>query len=102
MLAYYCGIGTFVGPKSPGSAYVVMHHLMGEHAGAGGWGFIRGGMGTITQAIAAYGRAKGLDIRTDCGGRRDRHRERPRHRRDARRRHSLSRAGRREQRRAPS
>ena len=45
VLAYYCGIGTFVGPKSPGSAYVVMHHLMGEHAGAGGWGFVRGGMG---------------------------------------------------------
>jgi phytoene dehydrogenase-like protein len=64
VLAYYCGIGTFVGPKSPGSAYVVTHHLMGEHAGAGGWGFIRGGMGTITQAIAAYGRSKGLEIRT--------------------------------------
>ena len=66
VLAYYCGIGTFVGPKSPGSAYVVTHHLMGEHAGAGGWGFIRGGMGTITQAIAAYGRSKGLEIRTDA------------------------------------
>ena len=66
VLAYYCGIGTFVGPKSPGSAYVVTHHLMGEHAGAGGWGFIRGGMGTITQAIAAYGRTKGLAIRTNA------------------------------------
>ena len=66
VLAYYCGIGTFVGPKSPGSAYVVTHHLMGEHAGAGGWGFIRGGMGTITQAIATYGRSKGLKIRTDA------------------------------------
>ena len=66
VLAYYCGIGTFAGPKSPGSAYVVMHHLMGEHAGAGGWGFVRGGMGTITQAIAAAGREKGLVIRTDA------------------------------------
>ena len=66
VLAYYCGIGTFAGPKSPGSAYVVMHHLMGEHAGAGGWGFVRGGMGTITQAIAASGREKGLVIRTDA------------------------------------
>lgn len=65
VLAYYCGIGTFVGPKSPGSAYVVMHHLMGEHAGAGGWGFVRGGMGTITQAIAAFGREKGLVVKTD-------------------------------------
>ena len=66
MLAYYCGIGTFVGPKSPGSAYVVSHHLMGEHAGAGGWGFIRGGMGSITQAIASYGRSKGLEIRVNA------------------------------------
>ena len=66
VLAYYCGIGSFVGPKSPGSAYVVMHHLLGEHAGAGGWGFIRGGMGTITQAIASYGRSKGLEIRTNA------------------------------------
>ena len=59
VLAYYCGIGTFVGPKSPGSAYVVMHHLMGEHAGAGGWGFVRGGMGAITQAIAALRHGEG-------------------------------------------
>jgi phytoene dehydrogenase-like protein len=66
VLAYYSGIGTFVGPKSPGSAYVIMHHLMGEHAGAGGWGFVRGGMGTISRAIAASGREKGLEIRTDA------------------------------------
>ena len=66
VLAYYCGIGSFVGPKSPGSAYIVTHHLMGEHAGAGGWGFIRGGMGTITQAIASYGKSKGLEIRTNA------------------------------------
>ena len=63
-LAYYSGIGTFAGPRTPGSAYVIMHHVMGEHAGAGGWGFVRGGMGTITQAIAAYGRTKGMEIRT--------------------------------------
>ena len=49
VLAYYACIGTFAGPKSPGTAYVIMHHLMGEHAGAGGWGFIRGGMGAITR-----------------------------------------------------
>ena len=66
VLAYYCGIGTFVGPKSPGSAYVVMHHLMGEHAGAGGWGFVRGGMGSITQAIARSGQEKGLACKTEC------------------------------------
>lgn len=66
VLAYYASIGTFAGPKSPGSAYVIMHHIMGEHAGAGGWGFIRGGMGGITQAIAASGRRFGLAILTDA------------------------------------
>jgi len=66
VLAYYASIGTFAGPKSPGSAYVIMHHIMGEHAGAGGWGFIRGGMGSITQSIAASGRRFGLEILTDA------------------------------------
>ena len=66
VLAYYASIGSFMGPKSPGSAYVIMHHVMGEHEGAGGWGFIKGGMGSITQAIAGYGRTKGMDIVTDA------------------------------------
>ena len=66
VLAYYSGIGTFAGPRTPGSAYVIMHHVMGEHAGAGGWGFVRGGMGTITQAIAAAGRERGMEIRTEA------------------------------------
>ena len=38
ILAYYASIGTFAGPRSPGTAYVIMHHVMGENAGAGGWG----------------------------------------------------------------
>ncbi|MDI1345536.1 MAG: NAD(P)/FAD-dependent oxidoreductase, partial [Pseudolabrys sp.] len=45
LFGYYASIGTFAGPKSPSTAYVLLHHVMGEHAGAGGWGFIRGGMG---------------------------------------------------------
>ena len=64
VLGYYCSIGTFAGPKTPGSAYVVLHHLMGEHEGAGGWGFIRGGMGAISGAIAASGHRHGMEIRT--------------------------------------
>ena len=64
VLAYYASIGTFAGPKTPGSAYVIMHHIMGEHEGAGGWGFIRGGMGKITEAIAAYGATVGLEVVT--------------------------------------
>ena len=64
VLAYYASIGTFAGPKTPGSAYVIMHHIMGEHQGAGGWGFIKGGMGAITQSLAASAREKGVDIVT--------------------------------------
>jgi phytoene dehydrogenase-like protein len=67
VLAYYASIGTFAGPKTPGSAYVIMHHIMGENAGAGGWGFIRGGMGGITQAIASSVRAYGGEILTNSG-----------------------------------
>jgi phytoene dehydrogenase-like protein len=64
VLAYYACIGTFAGPKTPGSAYVIMHHVMGENAGAGGWGFIKGGMGQITQSLAAACIEKGATIRT--------------------------------------
>jgi phytoene dehydrogenase-like protein len=64
VLAYYASIGTFAGPKTPGSAYVIMHHIMGENAGAGGWGFVKGGMGSITQALAASAREKGAEIVT--------------------------------------
>src|SRR6202451_1494950 len=64
VLAYYASIGTFAGPRSPGTAYVIMHHLMGEHQGAGGWGFIRGGMGAITQAIARSGARFGMEVLT--------------------------------------
>jgi phytoene dehydrogenase-like protein len=64
VLAYYSSIGTFLGPKSPGTAYVLLHHVMGEHEGAGGWGFIRGGMGAISQAIAGSAREKGVVTRT--------------------------------------
>jgi phytoene dehydrogenase-like protein len=64
VFAYYASIGTFAAPKSPGSAYVIMHHLMGEHEGAAGWGFVRGGMGSISKAIAASGARFGLEIKT--------------------------------------
>ena len=66
VLAYYASIGTFAGPKTPGSAYVIMHHVMGEHEGAGGWGFIKGGMGSITQALASSVTALGVDIVTEA------------------------------------
>ncbi|ELT50684.1 MULTISPECIES: NAD(P)/FAD-dependent oxidoreductase [Hyphomicrobiales] len=61
VIAYYASMGTFAGPKSPGTAYVIMHHIMGE---AGGWGFVKGGMGKITECLADYGRSKGVEIVT--------------------------------------
>lgn len=64
IFAYFAVIGTFAGPKTPGTAYVILHHVMGELKGAGRQGFVRGGMGAITQAIAAYATKKGVEIRT--------------------------------------
>jgi phytoene dehydrogenase-like protein len=66
VLAYYASIGTFAGPRSPGTAYVIMHHLMGEHQGAGGWGFVRGGMGAIPAAIARSAARFGMEVLTDA------------------------------------
>jgi phytoene dehydrogenase-like protein len=43
-----------------------MHHLMGEHQGAGGWGFVRGGMGEITASIARSGKNFGMDVLADA------------------------------------
>ncbi len=58
-------IGTWAGPRSPGTAYVMLHHHIGEADGqAGAWGFPRGGMGGVTQALAAAARSFGAEIRT--------------------------------------
>lgn len=60
-------IGTALGPRSPGTAYVLLHHYMGSIDGTvGAWGFARGGMGAITQALAAKLRASGGEIRTEA------------------------------------
>ena len=60
-------IGTFLGPRSPGSAYVLLHHYMGEIDGAfRAWGFQKGGTGGISNAIASAARAFGAEIRTDA------------------------------------
>ena len=58
-------IGTFMGPRSPGTAYVLLHHYMGELDGAfRSWGFARGGMGTVSRVIADAARHYGAEIRT--------------------------------------
>jgi phytoene dehydrogenase-like protein len=60
-------IGTALGPRSPGSAYVLLHHYMGSIDGAvGAWGFARGGMGAVTQALAASLKASGGSIRAEA------------------------------------
>jgi phytoene dehydrogenase-like protein len=61
-------IGTFLGIRSPGTAYVLLHHYMGEIDGAfRSWGFSRGGTGAISNAIAAAAREAGAEIRTKAG-----------------------------------
>ena len=58
-------IGTFLGIRSPGTAYVLLHHYMGEIDGAfRSWGFSRGGTGAISNAIGAAAREAGVEIRT--------------------------------------
>src|SRR5579859_7667440 len=61
-------IGTFLGVRSPGTAYVLLHHYMGEIDGAfRAWGFARGGTGAISNAIADAAREAGVEIRTKSG-----------------------------------
>ena len=60
-------IGTFLGPRSPGSAYVLLHHYMGEIDGAfRAWGFCKGGNGTVSNAIAGAARAHGATLRVEA------------------------------------
>jgi phytoene dehydrogenase-like protein len=59
-------IGSFIGPKTPGSVYVAWHHMFGEVNGEHGmWGYVRGGMGRISFAMAASAEAHGAVIRTN-------------------------------------
>lgn len=58
-------IGAWAGPYSPGTAYVLFHHVMGETNGQPGvWGYVKGGMGTITQALAKSFESHGGTIQT--------------------------------------
>lgn len=61
-------IGTFLGVRSPGTAYVLLHHYMGEIDGSyRAWGLPKGGTGAIANAIASSARALGVEIRTEAG-----------------------------------
>src|SRR5437867_4153377 len=60
-------IGTFLGVRSPGTAYVLLHHYMGEIDGVfRSWGFARGGTGAISMAIAGAAQEAGVEIRTQA------------------------------------
>src|ERR1700722_8115554 len=60
-------IGANGGPRSPGTAYILLHHCMGGVNGHRGlWGFVRGGMGTVSNAIADSARSSGVKIRTSA------------------------------------
>ncbi|MEP7154892.1 MAG: NAD(P)/FAD-dependent oxidoreductase [Betaproteobacteria bacterium] len=60
-------VGNFASPYTPGSAYVLLHHVFGEVNGKPGiWGHAIGGMGAITQAMAAEARARGVEITVDA------------------------------------
>lgn len=60
-------IGTFQPISAPGTAYVLLHHVMGMAGGARGvWGYVEGGMGALTQAMARSVAAAGVDIRCDA------------------------------------
>jgi phytoene dehydrogenase-like protein len=60
-------VGHYASPYAPGSAYVLLHHCFGEVNGRkGAWGHAIGGMGAITQAMAAAARGAGVEIRTEA------------------------------------
>ncbi|RMF43475.1 MAG: NAD(P)/FAD-dependent oxidoreductase [Planctomycetota bacterium] len=57
-------IGAFASPSSPGTAYVLMHHVMGTAGGARGvWGYVQGGMGQLAEAVWAYCRTRGVELK---------------------------------------
>ncbi|EED35285.1 putative oxidoreductase family protein [Luminiphilus syltensis NOR5-1B] len=60
-------IGNFADPYQPGTAYVLLHHAFGEVNGkTGAWGIARGGMGAISDSMAASARARGVTIETNA------------------------------------
>ncbi|MBA2345461.1 MAG: NAD(P)/FAD-dependent oxidoreductase [Rubrobacter sp.] len=60
-------IGTNAGPRTPGTAYVKYHHILGQIDGhQGAWGYVCGGMGSVSQAIASSAREQGAEILTDA------------------------------------
>jgi phytoene dehydrogenase-like protein len=60
-------IGAWAGPSTPGTGYVLLHHVMGETGGERGvWAYVEGGMGRLSEAIASAARAAGAEIETSA------------------------------------
>jgi len=58
-------VGAMMSPETPGSGYVLLHHVMGELEGVkGAWGYVEGGMGAVSAAIANCARDHGASIFT--------------------------------------
>jgi len=69
-------IGALTSPHQAGSAYVLLHHVMGEAAGKQGvWAYVEGGMGAVSTAIAAAAQEAGAELLTDATVRRILHTE---------------------------
>jgi phytoene dehydrogenase-like protein len=60
-------IGTYLGPRDPGTGYVLAHHLAGRLLGTqGAWAFVRGGMGSVSRSLASAAIGYGAEIFPDC------------------------------------
>ena len=71
-------VGVWAGPRTPGTAYNLLHHALGECGGIeGAWGQVIGGMGAISEAIAPVGEGRGAEILHRGRGRLDRRPRRP-------------------------
>ncbi|HEY1707310.1 MAG TPA: NAD(P)/FAD-dependent oxidoreductase [Rhizomicrobium sp.] len=67
LLGFDAVVGNYASPYTPGSAYVLLHHVFGEVNGKkGAWGHAIGGMGAITQKMAEAAREHGVELRTDA------------------------------------
>ena len=64
-LGYQSSVGTFASLKSPGSAYVLLHHILAHDADVG-WGFAKSGMGAVSAAIHNAGKRHGIEVKTDA------------------------------------
>lgn len=66
-LGFDAVVGSYVSPYTPGTGYVLLHHALGEVDGRRGqWGHVIGGMGAVTQAMAAEAHRRGVEILTDA------------------------------------